>query len=108
MNTINIAKEFSRYPGGRFRKDGPHSGEEFRDDFLRPALEKNEPLTLEMDGVRGYGSSFLEEVFGGLIRLGVNPNDLRQRLQISTSNPSLQLEIEEYIDGAQPMAGECH
>ncbi len=108
MTTISIASHFSRYPGGRFRKDGPYSGEEFRDDLLIPALNKGESLVIEMDGVRGYGSSFLEEVFGGLVRLGHSRELLRQRLQISTSNPSLKLEINEYINDAQPSSGESH
>lgn len=71
---IQIAKEFSRHPGGRYRKDGPFSGEEFRDEFLMPALAnafaENCKLIVNLDGVAGYASSFLEEAFGGLVRAG--------------------------------------
>jgi hypothetical protein len=69
MSVIEIAKEFSTTPGGRFRIMGPDSGEEFR-DRLKRELDKTpaETVTVILDGVEGYGSSFLEEAFGGLIR----------------------------------------
>jgi len=70
--TILIADEFSRYPGGRFREDGPNSGEEFRDDLLVPALNEARvaggTVFVELDGTAGYASSFVEEAFGGLVR----------------------------------------
>ena len=31
--TVNIAQDFSKYPGGRYRADGEFSGERFRDDL---------------------------------------------------------------------------
>ena len=36
MIIIKIATEFSNTPGGRFIKEGPNSGEEFRDKLLEP------------------------------------------------------------------------
>ena len=72
--TYAIAEEFSKTPGGRFRKHGPFSGEEFREDvlcgLLRDAMTSENRLVVVLDGTAGYGSSFLEEAFGGLIRLG--------------------------------------
>lgn len=65
---INIAAEFSKTPGGRYRTDGPASGEEFRESVLIPALRENATIVIELDGTRGYPSSFLEEAFGGLVR----------------------------------------
>lgn len=79
---INIASDFSVTPAGRFYSDGPDSGERFRKEFLVPALRSAEPLTLRIDGTAGYGSSFLEEAFGGLVRGGFDKKELVKRLNI--------------------------
>jgi len=60
--------DFTKYPGPRFKKLGPNSGEEFREDYLVEALKKDSEVSVNLDGVIGYGSSFLEEIFGGIIR----------------------------------------
>lgn len=96
--TINIAREFSRFPAGRYIDDGPFSGAAFRDDYLKPALDQGEALVLELDGVRGYGSSFLEEAFGGLVRLGYAPEKIKQKITLKSTDDSLIEEIVEYID----------
>ena len=82
MTTINVARDFSRFPGGRYRTDGPFSGQEFRDDILVPALATNEHVAVEIDGVAGLPVSFLEEAFGGLVRLGFSKDELFDRLDI--------------------------
>jgi hypothetical protein len=38
MLKINIAKDFTRFPSGRFKKNGDTSGEGFREQFLEPPL----------------------------------------------------------------------
>jgi len=70
MKTISIADDFTKYPGGRYRKHGKGSGEEFRESFLVPNIDKEEQITIVLDGTAGYSSSFLEEAFGGLVRRG--------------------------------------
>jgi hypothetical protein len=71
MSVLRIS-EHVQSPGFRFVKDGPNSGGWFRESVLSPALKaainQGSELTVELDGVAGYGSSFLEEAFGGLIR----------------------------------------
>jgi hypothetical protein len=102
MQIINIANDFSRYPAGRVVKDGPYSGERFRNDWLIPILERHEKATIEMDGTRGYGSSFLEEAFGGLVRRGFTPDQINSTFELHSSDPSLTSEIQEYIaNGAE-------
>jgi hypothetical protein len=101
MKIVRIATDFSRYPAGRFSTDGPYSGEAFRRKHLEPYLEKNEEIVIEMDGARGYGSSFLEEAFGGLVRQGFAKELIKSKISFKVSNLSLKHEILEYIEQAQ-------
>lgn len=98
QHTINVARDFSRFPAGRYRDDGPFSGEAFRDDHILPILSKSEPLIIELNGVRGFGSSFLEEVFGGLVRIGYTPEQLNSLIELKSSDISIIEEIQEYIN----------
>jgi hypothetical protein len=102
---ISIAQDFSPFPGGRYRADGPFSGEKFRDDILLPALvdaEKNgSRVIVILDGAVGYSSSFLEEVFGGLVRLNcIAPRKIENMLRIVANNLAYkpaQLDAEKYL-----------
>ena len=100
--TISIASAFSRVPAGRYRSDGPYSGERFRDDFLVPALKEGQRVVVNFDGARGYGSSFLEEAFGGLIRKSFfTPETLSKKLElVSKEDPTVVEEVLEYINQA--------
>jgi hypothetical protein len=50
---------------------------------LRAAEAKSETIIIELDGTAGYGASFLEEVFGGLVRKGAFRRDqLHKTMQI--------------------------
>jgi len=95
---INLGKQFGRYPAGRYLKDGPYSGQAFRENYLLPALRKNsEKIVIEFDDARGLASSFLEETFGGLVREGFPPQTLIDRLELRSQDRSLIEEIIEYI-----------
>ncbi len=96
---ISIAKDFTDTPGGRNRTDGPYSGERFRDDVLVPALERGE-VEVDLDGVLGFGSSFLEEAFGGLVRRGFPLPRLRKDLRIHSSLDIYKDRIWRYIEDA--------
>ncbi|MBH2774097.1 STAS-like domain-containing protein [Serratia marcescens] len=108
-NIVKVSEKFP-YPGPRFKRLGPQSGEEFKlflhkiiidfygDDFTN---NKNVSIVIDLDGTRGYGSSFLEEGFGGLIRMGV-PYSIVKSLKIKTKEePELEDEINEYIEDAK-------
>jgi hypothetical protein len=100
MAVISIAKQFSPYPFGRYRRDGDHSGEAFREDVLLPVLRKSDRVIVDLDGVKGgLGSSFLEEVFGGLVREhGFSVEELERRLEIVChENPRLKERSWTYI-----------
>ena len=95
---ISIAKDYSKYPAGRFELDGPYSGEAFRRKFLEPAIRNHERVIIDLDGTRGYGSSFLEEAFGGLVRSGISAEEIKDLISFKTSDKSLEEEILSYIE----------
>ncbi|WP_422058570.1 STAS-like domain-containing protein [Sphingomonas sp.] len=88
---IRIATDFSETPFGRYREDGPESGQVFREDLLVPALDKAGKVTLVLDGVDGLPSSFWEEVMGGLIRAGWTVEKLRRAIEIEVRDPALKV-----------------
>jgi hypothetical protein len=103
---INIGDDFSHDPSGRFYKDGNASGEKFREELLKPkfleALRSKSPLIIILDDdVETYGSSFLSEGFGGMVKKGyAQPEDLLNTLQFSYSDPDYKFyenRIREYI-----------
>lgn len=86
--TIMIGRDFSDTPGGRYPDDGPWNGQKFREEYLVPALEKNDKVIVDISGVEGYGSSFLEEVFGGLVRSKLySKSELERKLVYMASDP---------------------
>lgn len=101
MKTINIAEAFSPYPAGRRLDDGPYSGEAFRERHLKPALESGEAVSVELDGSAGFGSSFLEEAFGGLVRnQDFEIEYLEKNLKIVSEDSILKKEIWDYLKQA--------
>jgi hypothetical protein len=103
---INIALDFSRIPGARYPEEGDFSGQEFRQTILLPklqeAIKKQEKLTVNLDGTAGLGTSFLEESFGGLIRVDkFDVDSLENTLNfISEEDPDYITEIWSYINEA--------
>ncbi len=94
---ISVANDFSRYPAGRYTTDGPFSGQAFRDEHLVPALKSHSSVVIDLEGARGYGSSFPEEAFGGVVRQGFDAEDVLKRLSFRSQDNSLIEEIQEYI-----------
>ena len=100
---LKIAKEFSTAPGPRFTSEGDYSGEDFRNNVLLPKLKKamadGVTLTVDLDGTAGYDTSFLEESFGGLIRIdGFRLSQLDAALRLkSDEEPNLLREIRSYM-----------
>lgn len=98
MITVSVAKDFTRFPAGRYKRNGETSGEAFRERFLEEPIRRGEHVTVEFDGTVGYGSSFLEEAFGGIVRsLKVSAEFVLEHLTLQTSDPSLRDEVREYI-----------
>lgn len=104
MKRIAIASDFSDAPWGRFPEDGDFCGEIFRKTVLLPALKESESVEVSLDGAEGFGSSFLDEGFAGLIvKEGLSKNDVKNRLSIVTSNTEFQIYVDSiwrYIEEA--------
>jgi nitrogen regulatory protein PII len=89
---INISKEFSEVPWGRYYSDGKYSGQRFREEFLKTNLEQFDQVAVNIDDVEGYGSSFLDEAFGGLVRKGYyNKDSLSKKLKIKCNDPYFKM-----------------
>ncbi|MBX3480069.1 MAG: STAS-like domain-containing protein [Caulobacter sp.] len=105
MRRIEISK-FSRFPFGRLPSHGPNSGERFREELLMPAIRDEDRVVVVLDGANGLSPSFLEEAFGGLVRLGVSAAEIHDKVEIvSDSDPSYIPEIWGYVDDAAAHAG---
>jgi len=100
---LSIANDFTKTPGGRHRADGDYSGEEFREDFLVPkykeAVGRGYALVVDLDGVAGYATSFLEEAFGGLVR--ELKECVSEHLRLQTENRIRLQEVKGYISDAE-------
>lgn len=100
---ISIAKDFSKTPGPRLKKEGSFSAELFLEVILdakfREALESDEKnIIINLDRTLGYGTSFLEETFGGLARKYGAENVTKKIKIISNEEPWLLDDIKSYIE----------
>lgn len=105
MNYV-IATQFSRTPSARVESEGKFPGEQLREiitPMLKECIQNNEEFWIDLDGTAGYGTSFLEEVFGGLIRVEhIAYKDLRECLKIkSDEEEELIEECWSYIEDAE-------
>ncbi len=91
MTELRIA-EFSKFPGGRFKKYGQHSGEEFRKERLIPAikgLKDDEKLLIDLSEVYTYAPAFLDEAFAELIRKKVlSYEDFNKKIKFTADLPN--------------------
>ncbi|QNN46530.1 STAS-like domain-containing protein [Thermomonas brevis] len=77
----SVAKSYTRFPGGRRRKHGEHSGEEFRESVVLPLLAQYDLITFDLTGSAGYSSGFLDEAFGELGSI-LGFKEARRRIKI--------------------------
>ncbi|WMN11923.1 STAS-like domain-containing protein [Marivirga salinae] len=103
---LKIAQDYTTTPGPRYIKEGSWSGEKLRNEIVFPqvseSIKKNEKIEIDLDGTAGYGTSFLEEVFGGLIRENkLDYDELVEFIEIkSDEEPYLIEDIFEYLKDA--------
>lgn len=99
---IDVAADFTPRPFGRYRTDGERSAETFREDKLVPALKDYDHVTVDLSGSNYYGSSFLEETFGGLVRKHFTKPELKKKLEVVHNKlPSVVAEVWGYIERAK-------
>lgn len=101
---FSIAREFSPHPGPRYVRHGSNSGEALRKRLLEYVKQTPGRVVIDLDGTKGFGSSFLDEAFGGLIRWeGWSKDEVKRKFEFrSRIDPSYVSEIEESIERAVP------
>ncbi|MCI9523577.1 MAG: STAS-like domain-containing protein [Erysipelotrichaceae bacterium] len=104
MKKIIISSDFSNTPGGRWKRLGPNSGEEFYENLLysnfKAAMDDDDSLYIDLDGVIGYPSSFLDQSFGELSR-EFGAKEVLKRINFkSEDEPSLPQDIVKKIKDA--------
>jgi hypothetical protein len=99
-----VATDFAVSPGPRFSRQGPDSGEALRNKLVRVLKQNPQGLVVVLDGTSGFGSSFLDEAFGGLVRAeGYTPSQLKGLLEfVSDLDPTYVTEIWESVGMARP------
>jgi len=99
--TLSVRKQFTETPGPRYKTQGQWSGEAFR-ELLVEWLSKHDDVCVDLDGTAGYGSSFIDETFGGLVRsCGFNAADVLRRVTIkSDDDPTYKAEAIQAIEEA--------
>lgn len=109
MTRISVARDFSVTPGGRRRREGAFSGEAFRQEHLAPAVRSavasGAQVEVDLDGTAGMSTGFIEEAFGGLVRIeGFPAKAVEATLRIrSDEEPWLASEALSAIRDAVPV-----
>ena len=91
MNKVLIADNFSVYPMGRTSEDGPDNGERFFEEFLANNVRDGIKTVVVFDGVRAFGSSFLDQVFNVIpARLGIGRDRFHSLVEIEATGRAYQ------------------
>ena len=107
---INVVKDFSKSPYGRYSKEVEQgeedtTGERFRKEWLIPALHQYDKVIVNLTGYNRYARSFIDEAFGGLISSGeFTLQDLQHKLVYQHDDlPSIVELIRTRIELAEEM-----
>jgi len=107
MRMISVSRDFTPYPGGRYRRHGKGSGQEFREEILIPLMKSQENAEIDLDGASGYPPSFLDEAFGGLVREGYTAADIKKKVRFK-AGPTHEIYINmiwAFVEKAESQAG---
>jgi hypothetical protein len=102
MTKIHVATEFSPTPIGRYKWQGRHSGEAFR-EVLKDRLRQSRVVEIDLSGTSGLSTGFLDEAFAGLIRENIiSPQDYDLRISVvCRDDPSVLDTIHKYVSEAK-------
>lgn len=99
---INVARDFSPNPIGRYRWQARFSGEAFREDLLVPTLQRADMIAIVLDGTSGLSTGFLDEAFAGLIRERIlSPSEFHRRVSfVANEDPYVLEDIKAFVEDA--------
>lgn len=95
-----VVLDHFKFASARYRSEGPHSGEAFREDILLPALKASNAISIDLDNNFGFPASWLEECFGGLVRGGLSSDEVLNRINFLSEDSLLVAEIIQIIKDA--------
>lgn len=102
---LHLATLVSPWLGGRYRKQGDFSGEEFRDAILLRALAfAVGDVEVDLDGIEGPSPGFLDEALGAGLVETVGAEQAARVVVVGVKNAHLVKMIMEYR--AETIAGE--
>jgi len=97
----NFSEEYTKYPGGRFERLGPFSGEDFRENVLRDYFNSGTKIKIDATGiVTSFSPSFLDEAFGQLAREYGLQKFVETVELFSSDNPGLKEKMMYYVERA--------
>lgn len=95
--TLDVS-EYTDMPIGRDSKDGTKNGSDYRDNYVKPALEEYSLVKIDFNNTLGAAPSFLEELFGGLVRAGlINRKSFHERIEVIYKYESVKNNVEKYV-----------
>lgn len=98
--TLDVSK-YTDTPIGRDALDGPKNGSDYRDKYVIPALDDYQMVRLDFTKTMGTTPSFLEEIFGGIIRKRIlTPQELKRRMEVIYKYESVKRNVVNYINEA--------
>lgn len=76
--------DYTKYLGARYASQGDGSAEIFRKRIVA-ALNISDNVEVDLDGTVGCGLSFIEEVFGGLVRTeGMDKEEILKKISVKS------------------------
>lgn len=98
--TLDVSK-YTDTPIGRNALDGPKNGADYRDRYVIPAFDEYQMVKLDFTNTMGTTPSFLEEIFGGIVREKIlTPQELKIRTDVIYKYESVRRNVIKYINEA--------